>query len=90
MVKGSCLCGEIEYEVELIPGKVYNCHCSICRKSHGAAFATLAQAKADTLRFLKGEELLSEYQGRRGIRAFCSKCGSKMTPTNTQSMVIHC
>ena len=28
MVKGSCLCGEIEYEVELIPGKVFNCHCS--------------------------------------------------------------
>ncbi len=78
MVRGSCLCGAVEYEVELIPDKVFNCHCSLCRKSHGAAFATQAFAKAETLRFLKGEELLSEYQGRRGIRAFCSSCGSKL------------
>ncbi|MFW2438891.1 MAG: GFA family protein [Arenicellales bacterium] len=78
MVKGSCLCGAVEYEVELIADKVFNCHCSLCRKSHGAAFATQALVIAETLRFLKGEELLSEYQGRRGVRAFCSSCGSKL------------
>ncbi len=78
MVRGSCLCGAIEYEVELVPEKVFNCHCSLCRKSHGAAFATQAFAKAETLKFLKGGGLLSEYQGRRGIRAFCSSCGSKL------------
>ncbi len=67
MVNGSCLCGAVEYEVELIPGKVCNCHGSLCRKSHGAAFATQAFAKAETLRFLKGEELLSEYQRLTGV-----------------------
>ncbi len=91
MVKGSCLCGAIEYEVELVADKVYNCHCTLCRKSHGAAFATQAFAKADTLSFTKGEELLSEYQGRRGIRAFCSKCGSKLmnyTPDKSQYLSV--
>lgn len=81
MVKGSCLCGAIEYEVQEIPGKVYNCHCSQCRKSHGAAFATQAFARGATLRFTKGEEHLKEYRqysGHGGIRAFCSHCGSRL------------
>jgi len=78
MVKGSCLCGGIEYEVELIPNKVFNCHCSNCRKAHGAAFATQALAKAETLHFIKGQELLKEYRGQRGIRAFCGNCGSRL------------
>ena len=78
MVKGSCLCGEIEYEVELVDGKVFNCHCSQCRKSHGAAFATQAFAKGETLKFSKGEELLGEYKGSKGIRAFCKNCGSRL------------
>ena len=81
MIKGSCLCGAIEYEVEEIPGKVYNCHCSQCRKSHGAAFSTQAFAKGATLRFIKGKEHLKEYRQfpeHGGIRAFCSTCGSRL------------
>ncbi len=78
MVKGSCLCGAIEYQVELIEGMVFNCHCSLCRKSHGAAFATQAFAQGETLEFTKGEDLLSEYQGKKGIRAFCGACGSRL------------
>jgi len=78
MVKGSCLCGAIEYEAELILEKIFNCHCSQCRKSHGAAFATQAFAKGGTLKFLKGEESLKEYTGHGGVRAFCSNCGSRL------------
>ena len=78
MVKGSCLCGGIKYEVELIPEKIYNCHCSQCRKYHGSAFATQAFAKGSTLKFIQGEELLKEYRGKLGIRAFCSICGSRL------------
>lgn len=78
MIKGSCLCGAIEYEVEPVFDKVFNCHCSQCRKSHGAAFATQAFAKGETLKFLKGAELLNEYTGHGGVRAFCSNCGSRL------------
>ncbi len=81
MIKGSCLCGFIEYEVEEIPGSIYNCHCSQCRKSHGAAFATQVFAKGETLRFVKGEGYLKEYRqfpGQGGIRAFCAHCGSRL------------
>ncbi|MDH5391836.1 MAG: GFA family protein [Gammaproteobacteria bacterium] len=78
MIKGSCLCGAIEYEVEALFEKVFNCHCSQCRKSHGAAFATQAFAKGKSLKFIRGEQQLKEYSGHGGIRAFCSVCGSRL------------
>lgn len=78
MIEGSCLCGGIKFQVEPIPEKTYNCHCSLCRKAHGAAFATQVFAKGETLKFIQGEELLKEYQGPVGIRAFCSNCGSRL------------
>ena len=78
MIKGNCLCGAIEYEVEPIPEKIYNCHCSQCRKPHGAAFATQAFAKGETLKFLQGEEFLKEYTGHGGVRTFCANCGSRL------------
>jgi len=78
MVIGSCLCGEIEFQVELISEKIYNCHCSQCRKAHGATFATQAFAKGNSLKFNKGEKYLSEYKNEQSIRAFCKKCGSRL------------
>ena len=79
MVSGSCLCGKIQYEVELIPEKTFNCHCSYCRKAHGAAFATMSFAKGETLKITKGKSLLSEHwNGSRAYRAFCSNCGTRL------------
>ncbi|MFI0399340.1 MAG: GFA family protein [Thiolinea sp.] len=79
MIQGSCLCGQIEYEVELIPDKVFNCHCSYCRKAHGADYVTVALAKGDTLNIIKGQDSLIEHQNEiGGIRAFCANCGTRL------------
>ena len=78
MVSGRCLCGAIQYQVELIANQVYSCHCSMCQRSHGAAFATLALADGSTLVFVQGEEQLSAYFSGGGYRAFCSNCGSRL------------
>ncbi len=75
---GSCVCGAIEFEAQAIPGMAFNCHCSRCRKSHGAAFATQAFAVKKSLKFNKGKEYLKEYISTGGIRAFCSNCGSRL------------
>lgn len=32
----------------------------------------------ESLKFLKGEDKLSEFKGAFGIRAFCANCGSKL------------
>lgn len=75
--KGSCLCGDIQFSVSGFSEKAANCHCSMCRKFHGAAFATLVDV--NHLHWLCGEHLLKEYTAANGsIRTFCSKCGASL------------
>ncbi|MEJ2444012.1 MAG: GFA family protein [Exilibacterium sp.] len=75
---GKCLCGDIEFTARAIPGMVFNCHCSRCRVSHGADYATQAFAVRNSLTFIKGDDKLREYESTGGIRAFCSNCGSRL------------
>lgn len=78
--QGSCLCGAVKYEVSKIGERMAHCHCSMCRKFHGAAFATFGEAKKKDFHWLQGEEYLSTYVADNGTtRSFCSKCGSSMT-----------
>jgi len=78
MLKGSCLCGEIEFTAEAIPGQVYNCHCSRCRKLTGSAYATLVISQKNSLKFTKGEESLKKFSSTKGFRTFCGECGSRL------------
>jgi hypothetical protein len=79
MNKGKCLCGEIEFEASTIEPKIAHCHCSMCRKFHGAAFATLGTVKLENLTWVKGVEALAYYQSDNGtVRQFCQHCGSSI------------
>jgi len=53
-MKGSCLCKSIQYEVDTIEPQMAHCHCQMCRKWHGAAFASYGEAKPENFRWLKG------------------------------------
>ena len=75
--KGTCLCGEIQFSVSGFNEKAANCHCSMCRKFHGAAFGTLVGVK--NLNWHAGEHLLKEFIAPNGtVRTFCSHCGSSL------------
>ena len=50
-IRGSCLCGEVAWEISEPPESITHCHCSRCRKSHGAAFGTYMRSRAETFRF---------------------------------------
>ena len=77
---GQCLCGAIKYEIDEIGARLGHCHCSMCRKFHGAAFATLAEAKDIHFRWVSGEDMLVSYTAENGTtRRFCRICGSSMT-----------
>lgn len=78
-MKGSCLCGEISYGVTKPFEEMHHCHCSMCRKAHGAAFSTFAQTGKSDLRVLTGEDKLRNFQSSSFVeRAFCSECGSSL------------
>ncbi len=78
--RGSCLCGSIRYQVDKIEPRMGHCHCSMCRKFHGAAFATFGEAKVKNFHWLAGKNLLKSYQADNDtVRQFCSLCGSSLT-----------
>lgn len=82
-IKGGCLCGRVRYRVN---GRLFNadhCHCSMCRRQHGAAFATYAEFEAEDFAWTSGEELVKVYQPSAGGGwAFCGECGSTLAGTD--------
>ncbi len=86
MNTGSCLCGAVRYEVAGPFDMMAHCHCSMCRKHHGAMFATFASAPLAGFRWVAGEDQVASYQSSAdGHRAFCRHCGSVM-PTVMKEM----
>jgi hypothetical protein len=81
MTKGTCLCGTVQYEIAGPFSLMMNCHCSMCRKHHGASFATFVAAPYAGFRWLAGQDAIAEFQSsEHGRRSFCRRCGS-VTPT---------
>lgn len=75
--QGSCLCGEIQFSVTGFSQQVANCHCTMCRKFHGAAYGTLVGVTG--LRWVSGTALRKDFTAPNGTtRTFCSTCGSSL------------
>jgi len=78
-MRGSCLCGQAEYEVSQLASPIMHCSCKTCRKAHSAAFNTAARVKHVHFRWLKGAERLKSYESSPGkLRYFCGNCGSQL------------
>jgi hypothetical protein len=74
-----CLCGDVTLDATLPSKWVAHCHCSLCRRAHGAAFVTWVGM--DTARCVIGDEKqrLRWYVSTPGAeRGFCGHCGTMM------------
>lgn len=79
MIRGGCLCGAVRYEIDGPLFDVENCHCSMCRRFHGAAFSTYAKFNPEGFRWLQGESKVRVYESSPGEGwAFCKACGSSL------------
>jgi len=86
VTQGQCLCGTVRYELDQPFAWMINCHCSMCRKHHGAPFATFVGVAPSGFRWLAGEESIAKYITESGFaRPFCRTCGS-VTPTALPEM----
>jgi hypothetical protein len=75
--RGSCLCGEVRYEVDGELGDFGYCHCKSCQKASGSAHAANCPVRRSDFRIVGGENLLREFESSPGkFRVFCSRCGS--------------
>ena len=79
VLSGHCLCGAVRFQTRGLLRDVIYCHCSQCRKGHGAAFASYASVPRDALRILSGESSIRAYASSATVkREFCSECGSTL------------
>lgn len=77
LIKGHCACKRISFEVDGDILDFSHCHCSICRRLHGAAYATFAGVERSRFRYLAGEADVRIYSSSpRNDRVFCAHCGS--------------
>src|SRR6266705_3197157 len=78
-MKGSCLCGAIEYEIDQLDMPICHCHCGTCRKANAAVFVSTAGVMREHFRWVKGKEKLAAFESSPGkLRRFCSVCGSHL------------
>ena len=78
-IAGACLCGAVRFELGGPLERVAHCHCTICQRAHGAAFATWVAVPNERLRITAGEESVVHYRSSEiGTRSFCRTCGSSM------------
>lgn len=78
-VAGSCFCGAVTFVIELPTAFCGHCHCSMCRRPHGASFVTWTAVPPEQFRITHGEERLRTFKSsEHGRRQFCGTCGSQM------------
>ena len=86
MIKGSCLCGGVRFEVARILPLFELCHCNRCRKATGSAFSAAFAVRPEDFRLLQGKDLIMSYEAPildapPPYRVcFCSRCGSQVPP----------
>ena len=75
--KASCLCGSVRWEITAEPFQAFNCHCKLCRKAHGTAFATYWFLLPDQLHWTSNTDTIVHYRSSSLLtRSFCGTCGS--------------
>ena len=84
MIRGSCLCGGVKFEITRAVGPFELCHCNRCRKASGSAFAAPLVARREDFRLVSGRELIRVFEAPIRERApgyrsyFCGRCGSPL------------
>jgi len=78
-MKGKCLCGAVEFRLRGAVPKLYQCHCSLCRRVTGSSANAALIISAAQFEWLEGSSLVTEFETDSGFKShFCSRCGSPL------------
>lgn len=81
--EGSCLCGAVRLRAEEPFLDFLHCHCTDCRKTHGAAFATSIGVARERFAVTAGADEVRAFTAPSGTkRSFCARCGAKIAVEN--------
>ncbi len=81
-MNGKCLCEKVTYKITGSLGPIYNCHCSKCRRWHGAPFRSRASIEISQFHVLTGQEFIASFNSSENVtKHFCRLCGSPLHST---------
>jgi hypothetical protein len=79
VAQGSCLCGALRFKAELPTKWVAHCHCTYCRRAHGAPLVTWAGFPSHAFVLESGSIDPAWYESSPGARrAHCPRCGTPL------------
>ena len=79
MITGRCECSSIKYQVDGEINDYSHCHCSQCRRLHGAAFASFGGVLKKDFSYISDQKNLACYASSGNHeRLFCKNCGSNI------------
>lgn len=92
VLRGSCLCKAVRYELRPPFLRFSHCYCSRCRKATGGVRSTNIAVTPGQFRWISGEELISRYdlpEARSFSTAICTRCNCPVPrPTRNREQVI--
>jgi len=81
-MRGCCLCGAVNFEIDLPSESCVNCHCESCRRQCSAPMTTYIGVRDERWRWTG--TLPKIYRSSPGVeRSFCETCG---TPISFRSL----
>ena len=94
MIRGTCLCGSVRFEVSEVSGPFELCHCSRCRKTTGSAFAASLHVARKSFRLVQGRDLIGVYEAPLAEAppayrtCFCRRCGASVPDALSETAMI--
>lgn len=78
MIRGSCCCGAVAFELLEPPTMMATCHCSRCRKAGASVFVFVTR---ESFGWVSGQDLVARHEPGppfKHPRSFCGQCGSAL------------
>lgn len=78
-ITGACLCTAVRFAITPPTKWCAHCHCSMCRRAHGAAFVTWVGVPSEQFQITEGVDRVVRYaSSKEAVRSHCGVCGSPM------------
>ena len=81
VIKGSCLCGKVAYEIYPPFSRFLCCHCPRCQKATGSAYISNLFVPPEQFKWTLGEDAVVRFdlpEARSFSTCFCQVCGSPL------------
>ena len=89
-IAGKCHCSAVEWQADLPPKVVLNCHCNMCRQLSGADYSSWVIVDASKFKVVKGSENICTYDATQKFsKSFCTACGTTVSCINNEKFPDH-